>query len=301
MPPKLESKRPLLNVGCGRCYHSDWHNIDLVAASSEVRQYNLCRGLPYPEQSFEGVYHSHVLEHLSPADARSMLTECHRVLRPGGVLRVVVPDLEGIARVYLETLKLAAEQLSSSDLSDAQKRTYANHQWMTIELIDQLTRSKRGGQMKGPFTNKRAINRDFIESRMGHQLTGNDNQTKPRRKTIGQRLGRIVNDIRRQLSLAAVTLIDGRTGRAAYKEGRFRQSGEVHRWMYDRVSLARLLLDIGFKAPAVCAAGESSIENFDGYQLDRDGENARKPDSLYMEAIKPNAVASSSGEIRRAA
>jgi predicted SAM-dependent methyltransferase len=42
-----------------------------------------------------------MLEHLSRDQARFVLRECHRVLRPGGSLRLVVPDLEVLVRAYL--------------------------------------------------------------------------------------------------------------------------------------------------------------------------------------------------------
>ncbi|QDT03590.1 hypothetical protein K227x_19740 [Rubripirellula lacrimiformis] len=284
----------LLNVGCGRCYHPAWTNIDLVAATPEVRAYDLRRGLPYADHSFDGVYHSHVLEHLSPDAARSMLRECRRVLSPGGVLRVVVPDLEGITQQYLQTLHQA-------DLSDGDPESLAKHRWMTLELIDQMTRQSSGGLMGQTIRQPEATPTEFIESRLGHQVSGNAKVKN--RKTIAMRVTRCLSDARKQLALAAVTLIDGSSGRAAYREGRFRQSGEIHRWMYDRVSLGRLLVELGFDAPRPCRAEESRIHHFDSYQLDRDGESIRKPDSLFFEAVKPiaSAVPASSESAARAA
>jgi hypothetical protein len=57
--------------------------------------------------------------------------------------------------------------------------------------------------------------------------------------------------------------------------------------MYDRVSLSHLLAAVGFRQISVCAAEESRIENFAGYQLDSVEGRVRKPDSLFMEALKP--------------
>lgn len=296
----MSSELKLLNVGCGRCYHDDWTNIDLEAAGPGVRQYDLRRGLPYPDHSFDAVYHSHVLEHLTPQDAVSMITECRRVLRPGGVLRVVVPDLEGIARNYLNALSVAAKRSSTESESDADSQSdesqqvFANHRWMVLEMIDQLTRHRGGGEMGRAINDPDLINPEFVVSRMGQQMFGNDNRSDGRvkpKKSVGMRLRQLLRGTRKQLALIAVTLIEGSAGRAAYREGLFRQSGEVHRWMYDRVSLAKLLGDLGFHQATVCGAGESSIADFDQFQLDRDGKLARKPDSLYMEAIKQTDAA----------
>ncbi len=272
----------LLNVGCGRCYHNAWTNIDLVAATPEVRAYDLRRGLPYQDDSFDGVYHSHVLEHLTPDAAKSMLRECARVLKPGGVLRVVVPDLEGIAHEYLRTLRTANEDASPTNL--------AKHRWMTLELIDQMTRQRTGGLMGQTIREPGNTPQEFIRGRLGYEVEGNAKVKN--RKTIGMRLSRLIASARKQAAMAAVTLIDGSTGRNAYREGRFRQSGELHRWMYDRVSLSNLLMDIGLEHPRACQADESRIDRFDSYELDRDGQRIRKPDSLFMEAIKtPQAAA----------
>ncbi|OKH17249.1 hypothetical protein [[Limnothrix rosea] IAM M-220] len=75
----------------------------------------------------------------------------------------------------------------------------------------------------------------------------------------------------------------------ALKIGRFRQSGEVHQWMYDRYSLERLLEECGFVEVKQCAAHESRISNWTSFNLDTEPDGAiYKPDSLYMEATKPN-------------
>ena len=272
------SYRKLLNVGCGHCYHPDWTNIDLVACGPDVRRHDLRRGLPYEDGSFDAVYHSHVLEHLAPEDAVSMLGQCHRVLRAGGVLRVVVPDLEEIARQYLEALESA--------VGDEDPLAVANHQWMTLELLDQMTRQRRGGRMGMVMRQAELPNRQFIRQRMGAEMDG---PTVKRRRTFAMRLGGALRGVRQQLSLAAVTLLEGAEGRAAYREGRFRNSGEIHRWMYDRVSLARLLREVGFIEPMVRRADESRIPDFDSFRLDRVDGFVRKPDSLYVEAIKPSA------------
>ena len=93
----------MLNVGCGQRFHADWVNVDLVPADSSVRACDISKGLPFDDGQFDAVYHSHVLEHLDPAAGRALLAECLRVLKPGGVVRIVVPDLEQIATCLLYT------------------------------------------------------------------------------------------------------------------------------------------------------------------------------------------------------
>ena len=67
-----------------------------------VRYGDIVRGLPVPDGSCDGVYSSHIIEHLSLFDARTALRNSLRLLRPGGCFRVVVPDLKALARKYLE-------------------------------------------------------------------------------------------------------------------------------------------------------------------------------------------------------
>jgi len=65
---------------------------------------DIVKGLPVPSGSARGVYASHVLEHLSLKDFQIALENTFQMLMPGGIFRVVVPDLEGRARKYLEKL-----------------------------------------------------------------------------------------------------------------------------------------------------------------------------------------------------
>ena len=70
--------------------------------------------------------------------------------------------------------------------------------------------------------------------------------------------------------------------------GRFRQKGENHRWMYDRYSLSVLLGKCGLKSIKQRTAAESYIPNWISFNLDTELDGTvYKPDSLYMEGVKP--------------
>src|SRR6478609_4023952 len=86
----VRSLRPYLNLGCGDKFHADWTNVDIAPHDPRVLTHDLRLPLPFEDESFEAVYHSHVLEHIPRAEARRFIGECWRVLVPGGVLRVVV-------------------------------------------------------------------------------------------------------------------------------------------------------------------------------------------------------------------
>jgi len=65
-----------------------------------VHHLDVTRRLRYADASFEAIYSSHVLEHLTPGEADHALREFHRVLGPGGVLRIAVPDLDQVIASY---------------------------------------------------------------------------------------------------------------------------------------------------------------------------------------------------------
>ena len=108
------------------------------------------------------VYHSHLLEHFSKADGQKLITECFRVLRPGGILRIVVPDLEGIARNYIKCLEVALT-------TPANELAISNYNWMLLELYDQTVRNNSGGNMKEYFFQDIILNEKFVYERIGQE------------------------------------------------------------------------------------------------------------------------------------
>jgi hypothetical protein len=66
---------------------------------------DVCKGLPLATNSCSGVYASHVLEHLALDDFYAAVGETLRILRPGGIFRLVVPDLFKLATIYLDRFR----------------------------------------------------------------------------------------------------------------------------------------------------------------------------------------------------
>ena len=125
-----------LNLGCGERTPRGWLNVDYsvgarlgripglsrigralglfrLSWSPAIFIHDLRRAFPWGDDSADVVYSSHTLEHLSPAEGRRFMSECHRVLRPGGVIRIVVPDLRACVEHYL------AGKLSSFEFLEA--------------------------------------------------------------------------------------------------------------------------------------------------------------------------------------
>jgi predicted SAM-dependent methyltransferase len=89
----------MLHLACGFTRKHGWVNIDLLGAPVDIA-WNLETGLPFPDDSVDSIFHEHLIEHI-PIEATFQLTrECLRVLKPGGVLRVAVPDAGLLLRSY---------------------------------------------------------------------------------------------------------------------------------------------------------------------------------------------------------
>lgn len=278
-----------LNLGCGRRFHPAWTNVDFTAMGDEVIGYNLTQGIPFPDASFDVVYHSHLLEHLPKNAAEPFLKECYRILRPQGILRVVVPDLEQIARTYL----MIFEQANSGSQEAA-----ANYEWILLEMLDQIVRNQSGGEMGAYLSREYIPNVEFILKRLGIEAKNiieavhqQRNQPQSPSAPEGQpkRLLKQIYAFLRYRAYRRELLLKKLLGQEynALQIGRFRQSGEVHQWMYDRYSLACLLEKCGLRNITQRSATESYISDWSSFNLDTEVDGTvYKPDSLFMEAIK---------------
>jgi SAM-dependent methyltransferase len=83
--------------------HGDRRN-RFEAMSDNVVVHDLRKGIPAESNSIDAVYHSHTLEHIDRAEVPGFMAEILRVLKPGGIHRIVVPDLERAVRAYIEDL-----------------------------------------------------------------------------------------------------------------------------------------------------------------------------------------------------
>ncbi|MGW8247532.1 MAG: class I SAM-dependent methyltransferase [Acidiferrobacterales bacterium] len=279
----------MLNIGCGNRYHPSWVNVNYHSTGEGVIPVDIRRALPFENDSFDVVYHSHVLEHLPKDSASIFLRECHRVLRSGGILRVVVPDLRDIAKQYLLALEHAEQDVPG--WSD-------NYEWISLELMDQMTRNQPGGEMARYLAREDLPNAEYVVARCGievKQLINNrineSNERLPRNaaasfKSMVKRLFRVLKNPGKFKEHFIKRILKDEY--RILEMGRFRNRGEVHQWMYDSYSLSNLISQCGFIKIVTRKANESYLSDWNSYNLDTepDGE-IYKPDSLYMEAIKP--------------
>jgi SAM-dependent methyltransferase len=274
-----------LNLGCGTRFHPNWVNIDVTSSSPMVMAHDLRRGIPFSDRTFDVTYHSHLLEHFSSQEGLELIKECFRVLKPHGIIRVVVPDLEQIAISYLQTLNMV---LQNDDIWEH------NYDWMILELYDQTVREYPGGVMLEFLKQDPLPNEDFVFYRLGYEARQivqeiRSKRSKEKMQSIhGSNLFRRILGFLWSSKAKVAERILGYENYQAFRVARFRQKGEIHKWMYDRFSLARLLKRAGFESPIRTSATESNIDDWISFNLDTQSDGAvYKPDSLFMEAVKP--------------
>jgi SAM-dependent methyltransferase len=112
-----------LNLGCGSQVVDGWQNVDWSIGARlaklpvlgwavrksglfdhrwdpRIKLHDLRKPLPWANDSVDVIYSSHTLEHLARDAGRDLLRECCRVLKPGGVMRILVPDLKHLVERY---------------------------------------------------------------------------------------------------------------------------------------------------------------------------------------------------------
>jgi SAM-dependent methyltransferase len=165
----LKDGRAMLNLGCGTKMNWDWTNVDfsiyaylarhkavikylrltgfmseerykrLLCVDPKIIRWDLRKGIPFLDESFDVVYCSHFLEHIEKDSVSFFLKECYRVLKHRGIIRIVVPDLETLVNRYV---------LSASRMKNGEALALDNHQQAIHDLFDQMVRRKPAGRMK---------------------------------------------------------------------------------------------------------------------------------------------------------
>jgi predicted SAM-dependent methyltransferase len=271
----------LVNLGCGAHYHPDWINLDKNPLSPDVTHVDALARLPFMDSSIDAVYSSHVVEHLTSGDALVALEDVRRILKPGGLIRLVTPNLEAIVQTYLDLLH---------DAMDGKVQASEKYEWMILELFDQSVRERRGGEMADFLRRQDLGIQGFIKSRIGQEVEGywNRNTSPPslwdKVRNVNPKL--LIQHVRDILAKSLVHVVAGRNAAKAFEIGALRCAGEIHYRLYDRYSLDKLLTIAGFGDIKCCRADESRIPNFNSYELDMVGKEIRKPDSLFVEAVK---------------
>lgn len=95
-----------LNIGCGTDYKEGWINVDNnsdenIEDGKLDLDWDLRNPLPFADNSIDYVFNEHFFEHLSVEEAQPVMQDLMRVLKPGGVMRIAMPDLEWVVDNYI--------------------------------------------------------------------------------------------------------------------------------------------------------------------------------------------------------
>lgn len=96
-----------LHIGCGLNLLNGWLNTDILNKANNRNVMYMDAGSPFPipNQSFNYIFSEHLFEHLTYEQAKNMLNECYRILKPNGIVRIATPDIKFLIDLYLNPQK----------------------------------------------------------------------------------------------------------------------------------------------------------------------------------------------------
>lgn len=269
----------MVNIACGNSYVDGWVNLDYVPLSPAVIQANLLGRLPLADAEADVVYSSHFLEHIPRKRMAGFLAECFRVLKPGGLIRLVLPDLDELCREYLRQRDVGVHEKAD---------------FVVLEMLDQCVRTESGGEL-GAFyeslTHGGASDMmDYVTIRTGEDLASVECGTRVSvwRRVLGllRQPARLWGRLERIYCRTLASLLP-----SAFLEQNvsFAGVGERHAWIYDFHTLSNLLKHAGFVSIQKLNFDQSEIEEFPFYRLDvtTAGRPRKGLSSMYVEARKP--------------
>ena len=272
--------RKYINIACGTVFidTENWVNVDFLPAGKCVRRTNLLQKLPFSENSFDMVYSSHFIEHIPLYLVPNFIRQCYRILRPGGIIRLVTPDLENICREYIRNYNLA----------DPIKLNIS-----VMELLDQCVRRNSGGALGKTFSEVRLSGkeetRNYLSNRFGNEVFTENSFSLS--ETVGLRnskyfLQRVVGRLQREFTKIWIKALP-----RAFKEQNVALTpvGECHQWLWDFIQLRAVLENAGFLCVSRRTHATSGISKFPFDALDcdpKDGSARKGSQSMFVEATK---------------
>ncbi|MDR3244599.1 MAG: methyltransferase domain-containing protein [Elusimicrobiota bacterium] len=132
---QLKSKKACvkLHVACGKRYKEGWINID-NDPKKEIEKLDLLwdarKPLPFDNNSVDFIYNEHFLQCLTVKEARSVIKDFMRVLKPKGVIRIAMPDIQTAIKRY------SLEDTDWKQLKDSSKSNMVKKAKTKCELLN---------------------------------------------------------------------------------------------------------------------------------------------------------------------
>ena len=152
-----------LQYGCGFSNPTGWENYDSsptlriqrtpiigkimksslnVVFPKNIKYGDIVNGLNVSKNTYDGIYCSHVLEHLSYHDLKKTLKNTYEYLKPGGIFRMVLPDLEFLCREYVNEVNKKKPKSSLRFMNDSLLGVTERKRGLKQTLINMLGNSK---------------------------------------------------------------------------------------------------------------------------------------------------------------
>ena len=128
-----------LNLGCGNNYIGNFVNIDFF--TNKKTDYGMDLRFPFKieSNSIDGIFTEHTFEHLSHQEVDNALSECYRILKIEGVIRIIVPDLSILLNKYCSNDDAWFQKWHDLFLSDPSRHYMKKHFTICIP-IDNIIR-----------------------------------------------------------------------------------------------------------------------------------------------------------------
>ena len=269
-----------LNIACGNVFIEDneWTNIDFTTHSPHIRKANLLVGLPFKENTFDVIYSSHFIEHIPKDQLEIFLSDCLRVLKPKGVIRLITPDLEFLAQEYLQNIH---------------SKEYLKANFISALILDQCVRLTSGGNLAkliNKIKNVDDVNmQTYVKQILGEEIfkeiyISSESQISKAIKRIKKDPKMIINIfsiiwIRFIIKLLPKSFRNTNVSLAAI--------GERHMWVYDFYTLRDSLKEVGFSDIQKTAFNESTFKKYVFNELDIHRSLPRKGlHQIFLEATK---------------
>jgi predicted SAM-dependent methyltransferase len=266
---KNQKSNIFLNLACGDVYikNSNWINLDYYSSNSFVRSVDLLSRLPLKDGTVSAIYCSHFLEHIPIDKVDFFLSECYRVLKIKGIIRIITPNFLEMCNAYVKSVK----------------KNLDNSEFLITEILDQLVRKKQGGNLQKLYNryldekNEKMIK--FVYKRNGKNLF---KRTKYKKKNF---ILRVANKFFRMYIYIISFLYP-----SSFKNQNisFASVGENHQWLWDYYQLRYKLEKNNFSFIKKMSFKKTNIKNFPVKYLDSnvDGKPRKGAESLYLEAKK---------------
>ena len=150
-----------LHLGSGARILQGWLNLDLKPRDGVI-QADLTKRLKYKDNSVDMIYTEHFLEHISEVEGFRLLGECYRVLKKGGVLRIVTPDIVQYVDVYRNWDKAGKDGFDTKE------------QWLNYAMIGETL-----------YSGKKLLCKQGKYGAHGHQFIYSTEDLRRKSETLG--------------------------------------------------------------------------------------------------------------------